>query len=60
MTKPVEPSPEDFKRLLEEIDEGRAFILQAYRDNPELLKVADLEVRRLFESFSRSLRRDAD
>ncbi|MBL8376582.1 MAG: hypothetical protein JNM79_01790 [Burkholderiales bacterium] len=50
MAKPTEPSPEDFKRLLEEIEEGRAFILRAYRDNPELLKVADSEVRRLFDS----------
>ena len=37
-------------RLLEEIEANRAFILLAYQSNPELLKLADPEIKRLFES----------
>ncbi len=46
----VELTPEENLRLLEEIEANRAFILLAYQSNPELLKVADPQIRRLFES----------
>ena len=36
-------------RLILEIEANRAFILLAYQSNPELLKLADPEIRRLFE-----------
>lgn len=37
-------------RLLEGIDANRRFLLQAYRDNPDLLARAEPEVRRLFDA----------
>lgn len=46
----TELTPEENFRLLEEIEANRAFILLAYQSNPELLKVADPQIRRLFES----------
>ena len=46
----IEPTPEENLRLLEEIEANRAFILLAYQSNPELLKVADPQIRRLFEN----------
>jgi hypothetical protein len=48
----VELTPEENLRLLEEIEANRAFILLAYQSNPELLKNADPQIRRLFENFS--------
>ena len=50
----VELTPEENLRLLEEIEANRAFILLAYQSNPELLKVADPQIRRLFETVSAS------
>jgi hypothetical protein len=50
----TEPTPEQYLRLLEEIDANRAFILLAYQSNPELLKLADPEIRRHFEPADRS------
>ena len=49
MMQASEPTPEQYLRLLEEIDANRAFILLAYQSNPELLKLADPEIRRHFE-----------
>jgi hypothetical protein len=46
----TEPTPEQYLKLLEEIDANRAFILLAYQSNPELLKLADPEIRRHFET----------
>ena len=46
----IELTPEENLRLLEEIEANRAFILLAYQSNPELLKVADPQIKRLFES----------
>ena len=46
----VELTPDENLRLLAEIEANRAFILLAYQSNPELLKVADPQIRRLFES----------
>ena len=45
----VELTPEQNLRLLQEIEANRAFILLAYQSNPELLKHADQEIKRLFE-----------
>lgn len=45
----IELTPEENMRLLEEIEANRAFILLAYQSNPELLKLADPQIRRLFE-----------
>jgi len=50
----VELTPEENLRLLEEIEANRAFILLAYQSNPEMLKVADPQIRRLFEKVSAS------
>jgi len=41
-------TPEQNYRLLQEIDANRYFILQAYRDNPELLAKAEPRIRMLF------------
>ncbi len=46
----VELTPEANLRLLEEIEANRAFILLAYQSNPELLKNADPQIKRLFEA----------
>ena len=43
-----ELTPEENLALLREIEANRAFILLAYRSNPELLKMADPEIQRLF------------
>ena len=45
----AELTPEQNLRLLQEIEANRAFILRAYQSNPDLLKHADQEIRRLFE-----------
>ena len=50
----VELTPEENLRLLEEIEANRAFILLAYQSNPEMLKVADPQIRRLFEKTRES------
>ncbi len=50
----IELTPEENLRLLEEIEANRAFILLAYQSNPELLKVADPQIKRLFENVSAS------
>lgn len=36
-------------RLLREIEANRAFLLQAYRQNPELLARAEPRIRQLFD-----------
>jgi hypothetical protein len=36
--------------LLREIDANRAFMLLAYQSNPALLKIADEQIKRLFEN----------
>ncbi len=46
----VELTPEENLMLLREIEANRAFILLAYQSDPVLLKLADPEVRRLFEN----------
>ena len=46
----VELTPEENLRLLEEIEANRAFILLVYQSNPELLMMADPQIRRLFEN----------
>ena len=43
-----ELTPEENLKLLREIEANRAFILLAYQSDPELLKRADPEIRRLF------------
>lgn len=45
-----EPSAEENLRLLREIEANRAFILLAYQSDPELLKRADPEIKRLFDN----------
>lgn len=47
-TMQSELTPEENLALLREIEANRAFILLAYRSNPELLKMADPEIQRLF------------
>jgi hypothetical protein len=46
----LERTPEENLALLREIEANRAFILLAYQSDPALLKVADPEIRRLFEN----------
>jgi hypothetical protein len=43
-----ELTPEENLKLLREIEANRAFILLAYQSDPELLKRADPEIKRLF------------
>ena len=43
-----ELTPEENLKLLREIEANREFILLAYQSDPELLKMADPEIRRLF------------
>lgn len=50
----VELTPDENLRLLAEIEANRAFILLAYRSNPEMLKLADPQIRRLFEKVPAS------
>jgi hypothetical protein len=45
----VELTPEQNLLLLQEIEANRAFILLAYQSDPALLKLADPEIRRLFD-----------
>ena len=46
----VELTAEENLRLLREIDANRAFMLLAYQSNPALLKIADPQIKRLFEN----------
>jgi len=43
-------TPEKNPRLLQKIEENRAFLLLAYQSDRSLLKHPDPEIRRLFES----------
>jgi hypothetical protein len=45
----IELTPEENLLLLQEIEANRAFMLLAYQADPALLKLADPEIRRLFE-----------
>ena len=56
----VELTPEENLRLLQEIEANRAFILLAYQSDPELLKLADPEIRRLFENVNEAKRETDD
>ena len=49
----VELTPEENLRLLQEIEANRTFILLAYQSDPALLKLADPEILRLFETDDR-------
>jgi len=53
-------TPEENLRLLQEIEANRAFILLAYQSDPELLKLADPEIRRLFENVNEAKRETDD
>jgi hypothetical protein len=48
----VELTPEENLLLLREIEANRAFILLAYQSDPALLKLADPEIKRLFENVN--------
>ncbi len=52
----VELTPEENLRLLREIEANRAFILLAYQSDPALLKLADPQIRRLFENVHEATR----
>lgn len=50
----VELTPEENLLLLREIEANRAFILLAYQSDPALLKLADPEIKRLFEDIDKA------
>lgn len=52
----VELTPEENLRLLQEIEANRAFILLAYQSDPALLKLADPQIKRLFDDVSEAAR----
>ena len=52
----VELTPEENLLLLREIEANRAFILLAHQSDPALLKVADPQIRRLFENLHQATR----
>lgn len=56
----VELTPEENLLLLREIEANRAFILLAYQSDPALLKVADPQIRRLFENGHDATRKIGD
>ena len=56
----VELTPEENLKLLREIEANRAFILLAYQSDPALLKVADPQIRRLFENVPETARETGD
>ena len=56
----VELTPEENLLLLQEIEANRAFILLAYQSDPALLKLADPEIRRLFENVHETTREPDD
>lgn len=47
----IELTPEENLRLLQEVEANRAFILLAYQSDPDLLRRADPEIRRLFKTY---------
>lgn len=50
----IELTPEENLLLLREIEANRAFILLAYQSDPTLLKLADPEIKRLFEDVDKA------
>lgn len=54
----IELTPEENLKLLREIEANRAFILLAYQSDPALLKVADPQIRRLFENVQEAPREE--
>jgi hypothetical protein len=56
----VELTPAENLRLLQEIEANRAFILLAYQSDPELLKLAEPEIRRLFANVNEAKRETGD
>ena len=52
----VELTPEENLLLLREIEANRTFILLAYQSDPALLKIADPQIRRLFENVDGTTR----
>ena len=56
----VELTPEENLLLLREIEANRAFILLAYQSDPALLKLADPEIKRLFENVNEPARETDD
>ena len=56
----VELTPEENLLLLQEIEANRAFILLAYQSDPALLKLADPQIRRLFENVHAAARESGD
>jgi hypothetical protein len=56
----VELTPEENLLLLQEIEANRAFILLAYQSDPALLKLADPQIRRLFEDVDEPTRETGD
>jgi hypothetical protein len=52
----VELTAEENLLLLQEIEANRAFILLAYQSDPALLKLADPQIRRLFENVHEATR----
>jgi len=56
----VELTPEENLLLLQEIEANRAFILLAYQSDPALLKLADPQIRRLFENTDEATRETDD
>jgi hypothetical protein len=56
----VELTPEENLLLLQEIEANRAFILLAYQSDPALLKLADPQIRRLFENVDDATRETGD
>jgi hypothetical protein len=56
----VELTPEENLLLLREIEANRTFILLAYQSDPALLKLADPQIRRLFENVDEATRETDD
>jgi hypothetical protein len=56
----VELTPEENLLLLREIEANRAFILLAYQADPVLLKLADPQIKRLFENVHQATRETHD
>ena len=56
----VELTAEENLLLLQEIEANRAFILLAYQSDPALLKLADPQIRRLFENVNQATREPDD
>lgn len=56
----AELTPEQNLQLLRDIEANRAFILLAYQSEPALLKVAEPQIRRLFEAEDDASRETGD